>query len=193
MTTGILFILTAPSGCGKGSLRRALLAESANIRFCPSLTTRPPRSGEIDGQDYFFVHREEFARRVDQGELCEHAFVYGNRYGTPRKDIEETLESGVDVVLEKDVQGARSLRDAFPEGIFIFVLPPSVDELQKRIERRGTEGESQKRERLESARGEMADLSLYDYVIINADLSRAKDRLLAILAGERARANTPSA
>lgn len=187
MSKGLLLVLTAPSGCGKGSLRRALLAEDKNIRFCPSVTTRPPRPGEIDGEDYFFLTKEEFMGRKERGELCEHALVYGNYYGTPRKDIEDSLEAGVDVIIEKDVQGAKTLRKVFPDGIFVFVLPPSLDELQRRIESRGTEGEEQKRIRLESARKEMADLSAYDYVIINADLEKAKDRLRAILAGERAR------
>jgi guanylate kinase len=187
MNTGLLFVLTAPSGCGKGSLRRALLAEEGNIRFCPSVTTRPPRPEEVDGEDYFFLSREEFTGRKDRGELCEHALVYGNYYGTPKKDIEDALKAGVDVILEKDVQGAKVLREVFPDGIFVFVLPPSFDELQRRIEQRGTEGEEQKKLRLQSARQEMADLSAYDYVIINADLDKAKDRLRAILAGERAR------
>lgn len=187
MTTGILIILTAPSGCGKGSLRRALLAEDTDIRFCPSVTTRNPRPGETDGEDYFFISREEFSLRRARGELCEHALVYGNHYGTPRKDIEDALNRGMDVMLEKDVQGAKALRSVYPEGIFVFVLPPSFDELQRRIEGRGTEQEEQKNLRLQSARQEMTDLSPYDYVIINADLDKAKDRLRAIVAGERAR------
>ena len=187
MTTGILFILTAPSGCGKGSLRRALLAEDTDIRFCPSVTTRKIRPGEADGEDYFFISREEFSGRRARGELCEYALVYGNHYGTPRKDIEDALKSGMDVIIEKDVQGAKALRSVYPEGIFVFVLPPSFDELRRRIEGRGTEEEEQKNLRLRSAHKEMTDLSPYDYVIINADLDKAKDRLRAIVAGERAR------
>lgn len=187
MKTGIVFVITAPSGCGKGSLRQLALSEDAGVRFCPSLTTRPPRVGEVDGEDYFFVSREEFFNKKTQGELIEWAEVYGHYYGTTAKGIRDCLSAGQDIMLEKDVQGARTLRRHFPDGVFVFVLPPSFRELQRRIESRGTEGIEHRRLRLESAKKEMADLSTYDYVIINADLHRAKDRLMAIFAGERAR------
>jgi guanylate kinase len=190
MSRGLLFVITAPSGCGKGTLRRALLADNNEIRFCPSVTTRAPRPGEVDGVDYFFVSREEFSRMKDSGELSEWAEVYGNFYGTPRRDIEETLASGVDVILEKDVQGARTLRGVYPDGVFVFVLPPSVEELRRRISGRGTESEKDMEVRLRSAEGEMSDLSPFDYVIINADIGRAQARLSAIVAGERARRAT---
>lgn len=137
--------------------------------------------------DYFFVSREEFASMRDGRELSEWAEVYGNLYGTPASRIEEVLSSGNDVMLEKDVQGAKTLREAYPEGIFVFILPPSMDELRRRIEGRGTEPAEVQRMRLEAAAREIADLSAFDYVIINADLDRAKARLAAILAGERAR------
>ncbi len=182
-----MFVITAPSGCGKGSLRRLALADDPSIRFCPSLTTRPPRVGEVDREDYYFVSREEFFDRKNQGHLGEWAEVYGNYYGTPSKEIHDYLALGQDVMLEKDVQGARTIRELYPDGVFIFVLPPSLEELRRRIESRGTEGEEQRNLRLESAQREMADLSVYDYVIINADLDRAKERLEAIIAGERAR------
>ena len=123
MSRGRLFVITAPSGCGKGSLRRALMAKDGMLTFCPSVTTRAPRAGEADGVDYFFVSREEFLSMKDQGGLAEWAEVYGNLYGTPGKAIDEALESGRDVILEKDVQGARTLREAYPEGVFVFVLP----------------------------------------------------------------------
>jgi len=188
MKKGKIFVITAPSGCGKGTLRRALLKEAPSIQFCPSLTTRAPRPGEVDGVDYIFVSREDFLRKRDRGELIEWAEVYGNLYGTPKKDIEMALSQGRDVILEKDVQGARTLRKVFPEGIFIFILPPSFDELKRRMEARGTESEEDKRVRLESARDEIADLGTFDYVIINSDVERAKQRLLAITVGERMRA-----
>ncbi len=185
MQKGILFVITAPSGCGKGTLRQALLAEQPDIKFCPSVTTRAPRPGEVDGVDYVFVSKEEFLDKKRRQELAEWAEVYGNYYGTPREDIERELEQGSVVLLEKDVQGARTLRRVYPEGIFIFVLPPSFGELKRRIEARGTESEAQRRIRLDSARREIADLGDFDYVIINADLERAKNRLVAITLGER--------
>lgn len=192
MRRGVLFVLTAPSGCGKGTLRRALLAKEPDIVFCPSLTTREPRPGEVHGVDYLFVSREEFLKRRDGGELAEWAEVYGNLYGTPRSDIEAALSQGRDVILEKDVQGARTLRKVYPEGVFIFILPPSFEELRRRMEARGTETEKEREIRLESARQEIADLGTFDYVIINSDVERAKNRLLAIVAGERMRAENPS-
>jgi guanylate kinase len=187
MSRGILFIITAPSGCGKGSLRRAVVSCVSNMKFCPSITTRAPRPGERHGVDYIFLSGEEFARRRESGALVEWANVYGNFYGTPGDEIESWLAQGVDVILEKDVQGAATLRKVYPEGIFIFILPPSLEELRRRIEGRGTENERDKNIRLNAARQEISDLSAYDYVIINSDLERAKDRLLAIVAGERAR------
>ncbi len=181
----MLFVITAPSGCGKGTLRRALLDEYTDIKFCPSVTTRQPRPGEVNGVDYTFVSVPEFMRRRDNDEFVEWAEVYGNYYGTPREDVEKALDEGSIVILEKDVQGARALRRVYPEGIFIFILPPSMDELKKRIESRGTENESEKTLRIESAHREIADLSDFDYVIINTDMERAKDRLAAIVLGER--------
>lgn len=185
MERGLLFVITAPSGCGKGTLRRALLKEQPEIKFCPSITTREPRPGEINGIDYIFVSKQEFLNKKERDELAEWAEVYGNYYGTPREDIERALGEGCSVVIEKDVQGARTLRQEYPEGIFIFILPPSLDELRRRIESRGTEKEAEMHIRLESARGEIADLGDFDYVIINADVERARNRLVAITMGER--------
>lgn len=187
MSRGRLFVITAPSGCGKGTLRRNLLASDPGVVFCPSVTTRPPRPGEAHGVDYFFLSREEFLSMRDRQELVEWASVYGNLYGTPGKPIEDALERGADVILEKDVQGAQTLRAVYPEAVFVFVLPPSMEELRRRITGRGTETEEERRLRLDCALMEMSDLSTYDYVIINSDLDRATDRLSAIVAGERAR------
>lgn len=185
MRKGLLFVVTAPSGCGKGTLRRSLLSEHPEIKFCPSITTRQPRPGEIDGVDYTFVSIPDFLKRKDNGEFVEWAEVYGNYYGTPREDIEKAVAEGSLVIVEKDVQGARTLRQVYPEGIFIFILPPSMEELRRRIEARGTEEENEMAMRFDSARREIADLSDFDYVIINTDMERAKDRLSAIILGER--------
>lgn len=127
MDRGILFVITAPSGCGKGTLRRVLLEELPDIKFCPSITTRPPRPGEVDGVDYIFVSVEEFMERKQGNQLVEWAEVYGNCYGTPKQELEQALEQGCMVLVEKDVQGARTLRQVYPEGIFIFILPPSFE------------------------------------------------------------------
>jgi guanylate kinase len=190
MSRGILLVIAGPSGCGKGMLRRSLLAGDGGLRFCPSVTTRVPRPGEINGVDYFFVAGEEFMGMRDRQELSEWAEVYGNLYGTPAGPIEEELSAGKDVVLEKDVQGAKTLRSVYPEGISIFILPPSMEELRRRIEGRGTETASELDIRMKSAEREISDLSAFDYVIINADLDRARARLSAIVAGERARTRT---
>ncbi|MBP8613516.1 MAG: guanylate kinase [Firmicutes bacterium] len=185
MKKGLLFVITAPSGCGKGTLRRALLSEHSEIKFCPSITTRQPRPGEVDGVDYTFVSMPEFFRRRENDEFVEWAEVYGNYYATPRQDVEKAIAEGSLIILEKDVQGARTLRKVYPDGIFIFILPPSMEELKRRIESRGTEEESEMAMRFDSARREIADLSDFDYVIINTDMERAKDRLSAIILGER--------
>ena len=180
-------MITAPSGCGKGTLRKGLLARQPGLKFCPSVTTRAPRPGEVDGKDYIFVSEQEFAAKRDRHELVEWAQVYGNYYGTPRDGVESTLKRGFPVLLEKDIQGARVLRETYPEGIFIFILPPSLEELERRIQTRGTENSLEQRIRLESARHEIADLTDFDYVIINEDIHRATDRLVAVTMGELAR------
>ncbi len=182
-----MFVITAPSGCGKGTLRRTLLVEFPDIQFCPSVTTRKPRPGEVDGVDYTFLTEKQFENRKRNCQLAEWAKVYGNYYGTPKEDIERALGQGNIVLIEKDVQGARALRQIYPEGIFIFVLPPSLRELERRIRTRGTEDREEQRLRLNSARKEIADLSGFDYVIINEDVQRAADRLIAITLGEKAR------
>jgi len=186
MSRGRLFVITAPSGCGKSSLRRLLVAKDSFIEFCPSVTTRVPRPGEVDGQDYYFVSPTAFARMRQEGDLAEWAEVYGNFYGTPKGPIEKVLGEGSDVIVEKDVQGAMTLREVYPDATFIFILPPSLDELTRRIIGRGTERPEDRERRLRSARTEMSDLGRFDYVIINVDLDRASDRLAAIVAGERA-------
>ena len=160
MEKGIIFVITAPSGCGKGSLRRLALDEVQDICFCPSLTTRAPRAGEVDREDYCFVSKDEFFEKKNQGLLEEWAEVYGNYYGTPSKDIQDCLARGLDVLLEKDVQGARTLRRLYPEGVFIFVLPPSSRGTAPphRIERHRKRGAA--RLRFKAAQCEMADLCL---------------------------------
>lgn len=182
---GLLFVLSAPSGCGKGTLRKALLERDKGLKFCPSVTTRAPRPGEIDGVDYKFVTKEEFLALERQGTFIEWAEVYGNLYGTPGEDLERARKSGWDVIIEKDVQGAKTLKKRCPDAIFIFVLAPSFEELQRRMKARGTETQAEMERRFRMAQEEVRELGIFDYVIINDDLKRAQDRLYAIVLGER--------
>lgn len=182
---GLLFVLSAPSGCGKGTLRKALLGRDKGLKFCPSVTTRAPRPGEVDGVDYKFVTKDEFYALERRGVFIEWAEVYGNLYGTPGEDLERARASGWDVIVEKDVQGARTLKGRCPDAIFIFVLAPSPEELRRRMVARGTETEDEIERRFRMAEREIRELGIFDYVIVNDDLERAQERLYAIILGER--------
>ncbi|MEW6522650.1 MAG: guanylate kinase [Bacillota bacterium] len=184
---GLLVVLSAPSGAGKRTLRQALLKCEAGIRFCPSVTTRPPRAGESNGVDYTFVTRQEFDLLVERDELVEWALVFGHRYGTPERPLEELMAAGTDVLLEKDVQGAVALRKRYPDGVFVFVLPPSLDELKRRILDRGTESQQDICLRLSRVKAEVEYAGRYDYIIVNDQLDRAAAELRAIVWAERAR------
>lgn len=182
---GLLIVVSGPSGAGKGTIRQALQACRGDLLFLPSATTRPPRAGEVDGVNYFFVSRDEFATRMSQGEFLEWADVYGNWYGTPKAPVLEALRHGRDVLLEKDIKGALALKRVFPEAVYVFVFPPSLEELKARMARRGTEKAEAMRRRLAEAREELAHVGDYDYVIINDDLEAAVEKLLAIIVAEK--------
>lgn len=184
---GLLVVISAPSGTGKGVLRRQLLREMPDLRFCVSVTSRPPRPGEQEGVDYYFVSPEEFQRRIQEEVFVEWAKVYGNYYGTPGLEIGEALERGEDVLLEKDVQGGRELRKKFPDGIFIFILPPRLESLEERLKGRGTESQGDLQRRLTAVKIELAELRNYDYLVINDEIDRAVQDLRAIIAAERCR------
>lgn len=184
---GLLIVISAPSGTGKGVLRRHLLREMPELRFCLSVTSRPPRPGEVEGVDYYFVSPEEFQRRLEAGAFVEWAEVYGNLYGTPALEIKEALERGEDVLLEKDVQGARTLREKFPDGVFIFILPPDRQALEERLRGRGTEDQENLERRLATAWEELAQLKNYDYVVVNDRVEEAVAQLRAIVTAERCR------
>ncbi|MCR4398532.1 MAG: guanylate kinase [Firmicutes bacterium] len=179
--------MSAPSGAGKGTLRRALLDRRRDIVFCPSVTTRKPRPGEIPGGDYLFVSEDEFERKVRAGELIEWARVYDHLYGTPGAALESLLDGGYTVLVEKDVQGAKALRSRYPDAVYVFVLPPSFEELKKRVERRGTESPGEVGVRLQSYAEELRQVGHYDYVIVNDDLDTAERKLEAIITAERCR------
>jgi guanylate kinase len=181
MREGHLFIISGPSGAGKGTLVRELTARVPGLWVSVSATTRTPRPGERDGVDYFFLTPTEFEARVRHGEFLEHAEVHGNRYGTLRSAVERRLAQGVDVILEIDPQGARQVRDLMRRSKLIFVKAPSTAELADRIRKRGAETEDQLKTRMQTAEHELALEGTYDYVVINEDVSRATDELAGII------------
>lgn len=184
---GLLIVLSAPSGAGKGAVRAALQRRLPELRYGVSVTTRKPRPGERHGIDYEFIDEETFRRRVEEGHFIEWAKVYDNLYGTPREPMETWLAQGHDVIVEKDIQGAQVLMEAYPDATFVFILPPSLEELRRRITNRGTESPEARQQRLRSAREELAVVDLYDYCVINDDVEEAAERLWAIIIAEKSR------
>ncbi|MCF6137050.1 guanylate kinase [Pseudalkalibacillus berkeleyi] len=181
---GILFVLSGPSGVGKGTVNRSLRKQWDGLEFSISVTTRKPREGEEDGVDYFFKSRDEFEKMIEQNELLEHAEYVGNYYGTPLQYVEKTLADGKDVLLEIEVQGALQVRKLVPEGVFIFLAPPSLDELRNRIVGRGTETEELIDNRMKVAKEELEMMDHYDYVVENDEIQAACDRIKAISIAE---------
>jgi guanylate kinase len=185
---GLLIVLSGPSGVGKGTVRKQIFSQPNNdFVYSISMTTRLPREGEINGVDYFFKKREEFESLIEQGKLLEYAEFVGNYYGTPVDYVRETLDSGKDVFLEIEVKGARQVREKFPEGLFIFLMPPSLSELKNRIVTRGTETEDLIHNRMLSAREEIEMMSLYDYVVENDYVEHACEKVKAIIIAEHCR------
>ena len=184
---GLLVVLSAPSGAGKGAVRAAVQRRRPELRYGVSVTTRPARPGEQHGVHYEFVDEATFERRVRAGEFLEWATVYGHRYGTPRQPLEDWLREGYDVIVEKDVQGARTLMELLPDAVYVFILPPSLEELRRRMIGRGTESPEARRQRLRSAREELHAVDRYDYCIVNDDVERAADLLCAVIDAEKAK------
>ena len=185
---GLLIVLSGPSGVGKGTVRKALFeAPNTNYEYSISMTTRSPREGEVDGVDYFFKTKEEFESLIEQGKLLEHAQYVGNYYGTPVEYVNEMIEAGRDVFLEIEVVGAAQVREKMPDGLFIFLAPPSLSELESRLIGRGTEAEEVIASRVEKAREELEMMHLYDYVVENDDVQKACDRIHAIVTAEHCR------
>lgn len=181
---GILFILSGPSGVGKGTVRKALFEQDTHLRYSISMTTRNMRPGEQDGVDYFYKSKEEFERLIGQNKLLEYASYVDNYYGTPRDYVEETLEAGHDVFLEIEVQGALQVKENFPQGVFIFLIPPSLEELKNRIVGRGTETPDLVKNRLNAARDEIEMMDAYDYVVVNDQLDHAVSKIQSIVQSE---------
>lgn len=184
---GLLIVVTGPSAVGKGTICRALLQEAPDVRFSVSLTTRKPRPGEVDGVEYFFVSHQEFRRRIEAGDVLEWAEVYGNLYGTPKSQVVMATDQGHDVLLDIDMQGARQVRGRYADAISVFVIPPSMEELKKRMMARGTEDSAALQRRLEEAPHWIQEGQTYDYVIVNDSVPRAVARLKAIIVAEKAR------
>jgi guanylate kinase len=182
-------VIAAPSGAGKTSLARALVERNPDVEFSISATTRPRREYERDGVDYYFVDDAGFDRMVESGELLEWAWVHGRRYGTPERGVRAALAGGKTVMLDIDVQGALQMRARVPEAVLIFVLPPSADELLRRLSGRGSEPEQERVERMRNARAELASVEGFDYVVVNDDFESALSVLEAILTAERHRAD----
>ncbi|HKO22546.1 MAG TPA: guanylate kinase [Candidatus Eisenbacteria bacterium] len=183
-------VISGPSGAGKSSFVKALLGRyPRDLVYSVSATTRPRRAHETEGKDYFYLGREEFQRRVGAGEFIEHAEVHGELYGTLKSQTEAVLRSGRNVLLDIDVQGGHSVRTIYPDGVFIFVLPPSLADLEERLRARGTDSEERIRLRLENARREIAIAREYDYAVVNDDLEDATRKVLAIIEAETCRAS----
>jgi len=186
---GKLFILSGPSGAGKGTICKELLAQTSrdDVQLSVSMTTRNPRNGETEGVSYYFVSKEEFLRKIEAGGLLEHAEVYGNYYGTPKQPVIEKLAAGIDVILEIDMQGALKVKENYPDGVFIFILPPSMSELRKRLTGRGTETAEAIEMRLGETLKELSYIDKYDYCVVNGKLEEAVNRVKSILIAEHSR------
>lgn len=181
-------VVSGPSGAGKGTICNLLREKLPELAYSVSVTSRQPRPGEVDGQDYFFKTVPQVKDMIFRGELLEYAQVYGNYYGTPKPYVQKLLDEGKDVLLEIDIQGALQIKKVFPGGVFVFVVPPSLEELSARIYKRGTDREDVIRQRLAAATHELVYANEYDYIIVNDVAEKAADRVLTLLEAERYRA-----
>ena len=183
-----MLVLSSPSGAGKTSISRRLLAEETGIVMSISATTRPPRPGEVDGKDYYFYDQETFAKMIANNEFLEHATVFDNSYGTPKKPVWDALDRGQDVLFDVDWQGTRKLRESAREHLVsVFILPPSIAELENRLKGRGQDSDEVVAGRMARAKSEMSHYEEYDYIVINDDLDASVENVKAILKAERLR------
>jgi len=187
MNKGLLFVVSAPSGTGKTTLCRAMTRIFPGLHYSISHTTRQQRPGDENGKDYHFISPQEFQQRIDRSEFVEWAEIYGHRYGTSRAVVEKVLEEGRDVILDIDGQGAKQIHDKKLPGAFIFLLPPSLEELERRLSSRRTERKAAMEERLRKAKAEMAEAYWYDYLIVNDELGKAQEQLQAVILAEHCR------
>jgi guanylate kinase len=185
---GLLFVVSAPSGAGKTSLCRAVTDALENLRHSISYTTRKPRPGEIDGRDYYFVTEDRFRDMTNAGDFAEWAEVHSNFYGTSRRVLDGMRDEGIDVILDIDTQGAKQIKTKYGgHTVFIFVMPPSLEILEERLRNRKSDHENEIKKRMQRARDEIRDYSMYDYVIVNRDFERALVELRSIITAERSR------
>ncbi len=189
MRRGLLLILSSPSGAGKSTLSKRLMAWDPTIRFSVSATTRAPRAGEVHGRDYFFRTREEFQSMVAEGQMLEHAEVFGNFYGSPRGPVEQAMSDGRDTLFDVDWQGGQQIRNSAlgRDVVSVFILPPSIAELERRLRGRGQDSDEVIAHRMAKSRDEISHWAEYDYVLINHDLERAEEELRTIVMAERLR------
>ena len=187
MDGGFLLVLSGPSGSGKGTVSESLMKNNDDIIFSTSVTTRTPRPGEVNGENYFFASREEFEKMVENDELLEHAFVHTNYYGTPKKFVFDEIEKGEIVLLEIDVQGALQIKEKYKEAVFIFLIPPTMDELRSRLVKRDTETEDEIETRYRNAFKELDFVGEYDYFVINDVIENAVKDIETIIAAEKLR------
>ena len=185
MTRGLLIVVSGASGTGKGTVCKKILDDMPEVAYSISATTRAPRPGEVDGREYYFISRDEFKAWIADGKFLEYAEVYGNFYGTPLNKIRERLNRGEDILLEIDVQGALNVKRKMPEGVYIFLLPPSLTELKRRIEGRGTETPESLNRRLANAVNEIKIGLEYDYAVVNDSVDEAAAQIKTILSAER--------
>lgn len=187
MNKGLLFVVSAPAGCGKDTILEQVLAQCENVGYSVSATTRAPRPGEVDGTHYFFHTRESFEQMIKDGAVLEYTEYCGNYYGTPKKGVEDMLAQGKDVVLKIEVEGAMNIKKLFPESCLVFILPPSMKELERRLRKRGTEDEETILRRTRQAREEIDTAVNYDYFVVNDELEDAVQDLIAVIRGEKCR------
>lgn len=184
---GLLIVISGPSGAGKGTICKSFMERNKDVVLSVSATTRSPRKGEVDGVNYHFMTKEQFKDKIKSNDFLEYAEVYDNFYGTPKSNVEELLESGKDVILEIDIQGALKVKENTEDGVFVFILPPSMEELKQRIIKRGSETEESLMKRFKSAYKEINFVSKYNYAVVNDEVETAVEKLESIITAEKCR------
>ncbi len=184
---GLLIVISGPSGAGKGTICKRFLEKNEDVTLSVSATTRSPRVGEVEGVNYFFMSKEQFVEKIESNDFLEYAEVYDNYYGTPKSNVEEMLQNGKDVILEIDIQGALKVKENTREGVFVFILPPSMEELKQRIINRGSETQESLMKRFKSAYKEINFISKYNYAVVNDKVEIAVEKLEAIISAEKCR------